>query len=121
MGPGEPLYPGKGVFVSENGRRAGEPGTGRSGHGPESPGGATEDRGVHRGPRSGEREAVLELGAGSRFFVELLDSLPGLLFLLDERGRYVFWNRKVGRRLTSFVANAGLHHLPGIFAAALRG
>ncbi len=55
--------------------------------------------GAHRGPTGGERQRVLELGARSELFVELLDNLPGLLFLLDERGRYVFWNRNAERLL----------------------
>jgi len=56
-------------------------------------------RGARRGPADRERQRVLALGDGSGLFIELLDNLPGLLFVLDEHGRYVFWNRNTERLL----------------------
>lgn len=92
----------------ERNDRKSQPGSSR----PVSKGGAAGDVGAVRGPLGGRRRELLASGKGTGLFVELADSLPGLLFVLDEEGRYIFWNR--GTELLLGYSPEELDGRPGI-------
>jgi PAS domain S-box-containing protein len=54
--------------------------------------------GVEKSPEDGggtARELRKALLADGRLFENLIDSMPGLLFILDDQGRYLVWNKNL--------------------------